>query len=293
MLTLLCFECLLAAIVSGIEIGNECDIYTGNGHRNKSYDYVQYETEFAAYLAAYKKAGLPPKRIQGATFCCFVKSFDDGLKGYVQKYAADLATLSYHSYSGDHCGTHSVTASQLLSAEASSGRAEKYTFVVADTANEQVPFVIGEGNSVACGGQPGVSDTFASTLWVLDWLPSISKVGADSQVHRSQHSNESVSTLPISCIPLRSPHSLDCGLLLWLVRRTFTGDLAIVTVILRLCLIRTAGRLVCDHCTTACSCSQNWWQTTRTGSPHTPPTSRVAPSRTQQEIIMVESKFCW
>lgn len=194
MLTLLrLFWMLAAAIVSGIEIGNECDIYTGNGHRNKSYDYAQYETEFAAYLAAYKTAGLPPKRIQGATFCCFVKSFDDGLKGYVHKYATDLATLSYHSYSGDHCGTHSVTASQLLSAEASSGRAEKYTFVAADAASEQVPFVIGEGNSVACGGQPGVSDTFASTLWVLDWLPSISKIGASSQVHRSQQSHESVS----------------------------------------------------------------------------------------------------
>ena len=30
-------------------------------------------------------------------------------------------------------------------------------------------------NSASCGGAPNVSDTFASTLWVLDFLPELSK----------------------------------------------------------------------------------------------------------------------
>ena len=34
---------------------------------------------------------------------------------------------------------------------------------------------------MACGGMPGVSDTFIASLWVLDWLPEISKAGARSQ----------------------------------------------------------------------------------------------------------------
>ena len=31
------------------------------------------------------------------------------------------------------------------------------------------------------GGMPGVSDSFTSALWVLDWLPEISKTGARAQ----------------------------------------------------------------------------------------------------------------
>lgn len=141
-------------IVSGVEIGNECDLFSGNGHRNSTYSFDQYESEFAQYLAAYKTAGLPKKMIQGAAFCCFKPDFDAGLKTYTRKYAADLATLSYHSYSGSHCGTSKVTAVQMLSNKSTSGRAEKYSFVAADTATVNVPFVIGEGNSVACGGMP-------------------------------------------------------------------------------------------------------------------------------------------
>jgi len=34
-----------------------------------------------------------------------------------------------------------------------------------------VPFVIGEGNTASCGGQKGVSDTLASAIWALDFLP--------------------------------------------------------------------------------------------------------------------------
>ncbi len=33
-----------------------------------------------------------------------------------------------------------------------------------------IPFVIGEGNSCACGGQEGVSDVFGAALWAVDML---------------------------------------------------------------------------------------------------------------------------
>lgn len=42
---------------------------------------------------------------------------------------------------------------------------------VIDSANSNgVPFFIGEGNSVACGGESNVSDVFAATLWSVDTL---------------------------------------------------------------------------------------------------------------------------
>eukprot|EP01048_Picozoa_sp_COSAG05_P007598 COSAG05_NODE_540_length_8845_cov_13.872742_4_plen_223_part_00 len=39
------------------------------------------------------------------------------------------------------------------------------------------PLWAGETNSISCGGAPGVSDTYASTLWVLDYLAEMSKAG--------------------------------------------------------------------------------------------------------------------
>jgi len=39
-----------------------------------------------------------------------------------------------------------------------------------------VPFYIGEGNSVSCGGEMGVSDTFAATLWAVDYLLNMASI---------------------------------------------------------------------------------------------------------------------
>jgi hypothetical protein len=42
-----------------------------------------------------------------------------------------------------------------------------------------IPLRADELNSVSCGGARGVSDTFASALWVLDTLFDMARVGAD------------------------------------------------------------------------------------------------------------------
>jgi len=55
--------------VSGVEVGNEMDLYfhekAGRApHRTKAYTEAQYEEEFAAFVAAYEAAGLPKHLIQ-------------------------------------------------------------------------------------------------------------------------------------------------------------------------------------------------------------------------------------
>ena len=42
-----------------------------------------------------------------------------------------------------------------------------------------VPFRVGEGNSVSCGGRAGVSDVFGTALWALDWLLAFATIGVD------------------------------------------------------------------------------------------------------------------
>ena len=57
--------------------------------------YADFAAEFAAHLAAYKPAGLPPRSIQGAVFCDFLPGFDASLPGYAKRFAAELGSLSY------------------------------------------------------------------------------------------------------------------------------------------------------------------------------------------------------
>ena len=182
-------------IVSGIEVGNEIDKFPGS-KRPATYSYADYAKEFAVHIAAYKPAGLPSRRIQGAVFCDFVSGFDAGLAEYARDFRTDLGSLSYHSYSlhggctpllapqfpAPSCNTSSAYHREaLLSPAATVGHAAKYLSFAADAAVAAVPLVIGEGNTESGGGWANASDVFVSALWALDWLPEISKAGAVRQ----------------------------------------------------------------------------------------------------------------
>ena len=48
---------------------------------------------------------------------------------------------------------------------------------VAAAKNAFKPILLGEFNSASCGGIPGVSDTFAATLWAMDYALQLASVG--------------------------------------------------------------------------------------------------------------------
>ena len=58
-----------------------------------------------------------------------------------------------------------------------------------------VPFVVGESNSVSCGGGAGVSNTFASSLWVPHFLAELSKGGVERvNIHGGRSRKKPVAT---------------------------------------------------------------------------------------------------
>jgi hypothetical protein len=185
-------------LVHAIEIGNEIDIFAKGtpeeqkekGHRNSSYDYGYYEPEFASYLAAYRQPenGMPPKIVQGATYCSFSNnpngraySFKSNVSRYLDRFgpkgAQELKTFSYHRYPISHCGGSNVTQADLLADRSVVSQVAGLAPIIAACEDRGVPFWIGEGNSCSCGGMPGVSDTFTAALWVGDFLASMSKAG--------------------------------------------------------------------------------------------------------------------
>lgn len=168
------------SLLEGIEIGNECDLYSGNGIRNASFTMADYVSQWDAYqhdLAI--RAGVTYPRIQGATFCCHKASYDGGLPAYIEEYASGgvLSSISYHHYATDHCNGHVHQLWELLTQHAASWGAQAIWDLSAVTRGNRIPFYIGEGNSIACGGEYGISDTFAASLWSVDMLMYMATAG--------------------------------------------------------------------------------------------------------------------
>jgi len=162
-------------LVQSIEIGNECDLFGNNGIRPSSYSMTDYLKEFELYQKSLQtSANVPYPRIQGATFCCHESSFDAGLANYIQQYGKNkvLNTVSYHEYPLNVCGSNKNANSifDLLANNAVDHNIPKLASFITAANNVNIPFYIGEGNSVACGGQNNVSNVFAATLWSVDTL---------------------------------------------------------------------------------------------------------------------------
>jgi hypothetical protein len=71
-----------------------------------------------------------------------------------------------------------VSLSQVLSNQASAGLARTISPYVRAAAARHIPVRVDEMNAVTCGGQRGVSNSFASALWALDALFELAKTGA-------------------------------------------------------------------------------------------------------------------
>ena len=94
--------------------------------------------------------------------------------------------MTFHRYPLHRCFTarrsapEFPTIAHLLAPVAASGPATGLAAAIAAAhACGGIPLRADELNSVSCGGARGVSDTFASALWVLDTLFNLARVGVD------------------------------------------------------------------------------------------------------------------
>jgi hypothetical protein len=96
----------------------------------------------------------------------------------------DLKVVTYHRYPLIKCFTkpgdpNYPTIPNLLNPDSARQLAPGIQPYVALAHGHDAEFRIDELNSVACRGQDGVSNTFASSLWVLDTLFSLARSGVD------------------------------------------------------------------------------------------------------------------
>lgn len=166
----------------GYELGNEPDLYVSTGYRpaatwafsstDPSVD--TYMKEYPAFASAIAGASSikPAAPVFSGGNPTETGWLDSKLTGFITSEASTLSMVNLHHYPGDHCGTDTVATDFLLSSYALTGGptspANIYPYVSAASGAGLYNVRIGELNSVACGGQSGVSDGFQSALWAMD-----------------------------------------------------------------------------------------------------------------------------
>ncbi len=157
---------LLGSSLAGIEIGNEPDLLVRKRLRGPGWGIVAYAPQARAYRAAIAAAA-PGVPIAGPDPSTGV----DGL-GWVRTAASSPtlrpALLTDHYYPLSSCGAR-PTASELLSPNVRRAESDMLGKALAIARAHALPLRMDETNDVSCEGQPGVSDTFASALWALDY----------------------------------------------------------------------------------------------------------------------------
>ncbi|MGZ4172431.1 MAG: glycosyl hydrolase family 79 C-terminal domain-containing protein [Solirubrobacteraceae bacterium] len=167
--------------VDALELGNEPELYGSFGWyksatgrqvpgRPPGYDPAAFTRDFSTFARQ-----LPDARLAGPS---------SGAPAWLAQLGAFLSAeprvrlVTVHAYPLKHCRKSTVvTIGQLLSEQSSHGLAASVAPYVAVATAHHDPLRIDEMNGVSCGGTRGVSDSFASALWMLDTLFEMARTG--------------------------------------------------------------------------------------------------------------------
>jgi len=153
----------------GFEIGNEPDLFGRHqGLRHTGYDYDAYLREYRAYRDALRKA-IPGIAFAGPDAAIAT----DWVTRFAVDEGRDIKLLTHHYYREGQNPTSTID--KLLHTDPK--LAPILAKLRAASESSGVPYRICEVNSFSGGGRPGVSDTMAAALWVLDFMFTLASAG--------------------------------------------------------------------------------------------------------------------
>ena len=153
-------------------VGNEADGFGEDQFfRAKGYGFAQYFAEYQEWVKAIRtKVPRAPFAGPDTSGIAWVKGFAAGTKG-------DAVLLTSHFYAMGPASDPRMTAERLLQ-KVNAGLEEEIAEVrAASAAAGGTPYRMDEGNSCFGGGRPGVSDAYASALWVADYMLHVACAG--------------------------------------------------------------------------------------------------------------------
>lgn len=166
------------SFVRGLEIGNEPDLFSPGPGRPKDHSPADHVKDFLSYVHAFAQDPVAKQyAIAGPATCCEWRNPRDlgVFLDAVKPVTPVLATV--HEYPATVCGGRTVTVEQLLAPALMARFRDQARPLVAAARERNLPIALAETNSASCGGMPGVSNSFASALWGLDWMFSNAEDG--------------------------------------------------------------------------------------------------------------------
>ena len=173
--------------VQALELGNEPALYgsfpwyrTASGvkvpGRPRSYDVPAYTRDFDQFSAA-----LPSLPLAGPALGA--SKWMQNLGQFLSSQPR-LGTVTLHRYPLQLCYTSTKslthpTIGHLMNPAATTGLADSFTGDVESAHAHRLPLRVDEINSVSCGADRAVSYTFASSLWAVDAMFELARVGVD------------------------------------------------------------------------------------------------------------------
>jgi len=164
----------LGGWLAGIELGNEPDAYARHGLRPEPWTFSRYDAQVAAYRRAIEKAA-PGLRLVGP---------DVSGSQIFERWGRDAAVSQRPALLAGHhypLGCHDVptpTISRLLSPRIRQAEEVSLRRYLSVSGAHSIRFRLDETNSVSCGGKAGVSNTFGSALWAVDYIAHTMLAGA-------------------------------------------------------------------------------------------------------------------
>jgi hypothetical protein len=182
--------------IEALELGNEPELYgtftwfiSRSGHkvtgRPKSYDFPAYQGDFARIAGSLPRLPLAGPTTGAPKWIPLLGRF---LPAHPRVRVATL-----HRYPLQLCFMPAASpkypsVAHLLDADASRGLADTVAPLVGVAHARHVSIRVDEMNSVSCGGAPGISDGFVSSLWALDAVFQMARVGVDGvNIHTYPH----------------------------------------------------------------------------------------------------------
>ncbi|KAG6831387.1 hypothetical protein H0H92_010989 [Tricholoma furcatifolium] len=181
-------------------LGNEPDLYTPHYQRPNianytTEDYINDWTTVTSRLTNTSAGNLlSPRRMGGPTICCDWKSVHtdqssqnlDALlstDGYLATFDTILKYISVQHYPQDDCsGSYAFGVSHYIQhanvVSLATWQTPAIDLLQSNTSADRPDLIMSEFNSAACGGVPGVSDTFAvGSMWTVDYALQMASVG--------------------------------------------------------------------------------------------------------------------
>jgi hypothetical protein len=162
----------LGSVLAGVALGNEPDRFAREGLRRSAWSVGEYLRELDSYRTAIARSapGVPiaaPDASSGIPPLPWISA----------AAGSRPALLTDHYYPLSSCGGTKPVLSELASPVVREHEDEMLRRLQVIEHANHIPLAVDESGSISCHGQPGVSNSFASALWAVDWAARAMRAG--------------------------------------------------------------------------------------------------------------------